>query len=174
MKNSYKIILIILLASIGSLATAQTGERQKNNVPQAKEERIDDDFQRTKEIVESNRFKIVLSIATPLNGLNVKIDSTAVTVNDSVAKAGLPYYSSNYSYPQTGAKGIVFNNQILNRSVKIKGKKGKRSIAYQFEVVGTLDSYKLKTDIQYDGSCYLYINSTRRSSISYIGRIYPL
>ena len=46
-----------------------------------------------------------------------------------------------------------------------------QSIFYQFSVVGKNDTYKLSIDIRHDGTCYLFINSLKRSPISYTGQI---
>lgn len=72
----------------------------------------------------------------------------------------------------TGNKGILFDNEMLNRTEKIKGRKVKKAIKYSFDIVGKNDIYRLEMDIQYDRTCYLYVTSNRRSPISYIGTIY--
>lgn len=139
---------------------------------QTETERIQNDFQKTKEIVDGNHFKIVFSIATPLSGVNVRIDSAWVTVNGEKASGYLPYYTGNYGFSMTGNKGILFDNEMLNRTEKIKGRKVKKAIKYSFDIVGKNDIYRLEMDIQYDRTCYLYVTSNRRSPISYIGTIY--
>lgn len=141
-------------------------------------------FRQIQAMVDSNRFEMNFTIATthynyylqpttPYMDQNIRIgrDSAFILINDTLAIGYLPYFSSGYSFPQTGIKGIIFDNKILNRSVRTRGKGRKQVITYQFEVVGKNDSYKINLDIQYDGTCYLYVNSTRRSPISYSGAI---
>lgn len=141
---------------------------------QKESERIQTDFQETRELVDSNRFKIIFTIATPMSGVNIRIDSARIVVDDKRASGYLPYYTAKYGFAMTGNKGIIFDNIILNRSEKIKGRKVKKSIQYSFDIIGKNDVYRLQMDIQYDRTCYLYVTSNLRSPISYIGTIYKL
>lgn len=138
---------------------------------QVKECRIEEAFSQTLKRVETNHFRILFSIATPSNGSNIQIDSAWITIKSDSASGYLPYYSPHYSFPRTGNKGILFNNQILNPQMKVKGRKDKKSILYQFAIIGINDNYKFKLDIQYDKTCYLLVISKRRGPISYIGTL---
>ena len=141
-------------------------------------------FSQIKSMVDSNRFEMIYTIATthhtfylqpttPYSDQNIRIaqDSAFVIIRDSVAAGYLPYFGSGYSIPQTGAKGIVFSNKMLNLTKSIRGKRKKQAILYQFSIVGTNDTYKISIDIRYNGLCYLFINSLHRSPISYVGQI---
>lgn len=141
-------------------------------------------FSQIQAMVDSNRFEIIFTIATthysyylqpttPYSDQNIRIrqDSAFIIVNDSLAAGYLPYFSGGYSFPQTGLKGVLFHNKMLNKMVKTRGKGRNQAIRYEFEVIGKNDNYKLAMDIQYDGTCYLYVNSSRRSPISYMGYI---
>ena len=154
---------------------------------QNKNARIAAEFEKTQKIVETNHFRMDFTIATTYNSYymtptqsnyneNIRIgkDSAYVIINDTIAEGYLPYFPSSYSYPQVGVKGIIFSNIMLDKTVRIKGKKGKRTIAYEFMVVGLNDSYRINLDIQYDGTCYLFVNSTKRSPITYQGKLYPI
>lgn len=156
-----------------------TARAQNSNTPL--------DFGQIRSMVDSNRFEILFTVATthynyylqpatPYSDENIRIDrdSAFMVVNDTIATGYLPYFSSGYSFPQTGLKGIIFDNKMITPSVKMKGKRNKQAINYQFDVIGKNDAYKIRLDIQYDGTCYLYVTSTRRSPISYIGKISPL
>lgn len=109
---------LILLLSLFYICQYSYGQNET--------ERIQNDFQKTKEIVDGNHFKIVFSIATPLSGVNVRIDSAWVAVNGKKASGYLPYYTGNYGFSMTGNKGILFDNEMLNRTEKIKGRKVKK------------------------------------------------
>lgn len=142
------------------------------------------DFDLIKEKTDSNRFEMQYTIATthhtfylqpttPYSDQNIRIgrDSAFVSIRDSIASGYLPYFGSGYSIPQTGNKGIIFNNTMLNLTRQTRGKGRHQSIFYRFDVVGKNDTYRLSIDIRYDGSCYLFINSLKRSPISYTGQI---
>lgn len=142
------------------------------------------DFEQIEAMVDSNRFEMEYTIATthytfylqpttPYSDQNIRIaaDSAFVIIRDSIAAGYLPYFGSGYSIPQTGPLGIVFSNKMLNLTKSVKGRGQRQSIAYQFSVVGINDTYKISIDIRYNGLCYLYVNSLRRSPISYVGQI---
>lgn len=142
------------------------------------------DFPQIQAMVDSNRFEMEYTIATthysyflepgtPYSDQNIRIgqDSAFIIIRDSVAAGYLPYYSSGYSFPQTGLRGIVFKNKIQDLTVNAKGRGRKQSITYGFSIAGINDTYRINIIIQNTGICYLYVNSTKRSPISYIGQI---
>lgn len=135
-------------------------------------------------LVDSNRFEMIYTIATthhtfylqpgtPYSDQNIRItqDSAFVIIQDSIAAGYLPYFGSGYSIPQTGTKGIVFYNKMLDLTKSRRGKGRRQAITYQFSVIGKNDTYKVSIDIRHNGQCYMFINSLRRSPISYIGQI---
>ena len=141
-------------------------------------------FSVIQQLVDSNRFEMVYTIATTHHTFylqpttsytdqNIRIarDSAFIIIRESVAAGYLPYFGSGYSIPQTGAKGIVFSNKMLDLTKSRKGRGRRQSISYQFSVVGKNDTYKISIDIRHNGQCYLFVNSLRRSPISYIGQI---
>lgn len=141
-------------------------------------------FEQIKSMVDSNRFEMEYTIATthhtfylqpttPYSDQNIRIanDSAFVIIRDSIAAGYLPYFGSGYALPQLGPRGIVFSNKMLDLTKSLKGRGRRQSIAYQFSVVGKNDTYKINIDIRYNGLCYLYVNSLKRSPISYVGQI---
>ncbi len=142
------------------------------------------DFSEIRQLIEDNRFEMVYTIATthhtfylqpttPYTDQNIRIarDSAFIIIRDSVAAGYLPYFGNGYSIPQTGAKGIVFSNKMLELTKSRQGRGRRQSISYRFSVVGKNDTYKISIDIRYNGQCYLFVNSLKRSPISYIGQI---
>lgn len=141
-------------------------------------------FNQIKNKVDSNRFEMQYTIATthhtyylqpttPYSDQNIRIaqDSAFIIIRDSIAAGYLPYFGSGYSIPQTGKRGIIFSNKMLDLVRQYRGKGRRQSIFYQFSVVGKNDTYKLSIDIRHNGICYLFINSLKRSPISYTGQI---
>lgn len=175
--NISRYIIIPLLSAIIILCAYKPTKSQQPIQPVT-------DFQQIKKMVDSNRFETLYTIATthysyflepgtPYSDQNIRIgqDSAFVIVRDSLAAGYLPYYGGGYTIPQTGAKGIVFRGKMIQPVSKIKGRGKRQSITYDFSIIGTLDSYKISMIIQNNGTCYLYINSNRRSPISYVGQV---
>lgn len=141
-------------------------------------------FNTIQQSVDSNRFKMIYTIATthhtfylqpttPYSDQNIRItqDSAFILIQDSLAIGYLPYYGTGYSIPQTGVKGILFKNKMLNPTKSVRGKGRRSSIFYQFSIAGINDTYKISIDIRHNGLCYLFVNSLKRSPISYTGQI---
>lgn len=141
-------------------------------------------FNTIRQMVDSNRFEMNFTIATthhtfyiqpttPYSDQNIRIakDSAFIIIQDSLAGGYLPYFGTGYSIPQTGIRGIVFSNKMIDLKKSVKGKGRRSSIFYQFAVVGKNDTYKISIDIRHNGQCYLFINSLKRSPISYTGQV---
>lgn len=173
MRHFFTLFIIFALFSFSVKATDNTAQPLS--------------FEQIQSIIDSNRFEMVFTIATthysyylqpttPYSDQNIRIekDSAFIIVNGTLAAGYLPYFSGGYSFPQIGIKGILFHNKMLNKTVKTRGHGKNQAIRYEFEVIGANDNYKLNIDIQYDGTCYLYVNSSRRSPISYVGKIIRL
>lgn len=174
--NKSRYFLATLLSVLLIVYTSQPGKSQQIQPIT--------DFQQIKTMVDSNRFETMYTIATthysyflepgtPYSDQNIRIgqDSAFIIVRDSLAAGYLPYYGGGYSIPQTGAKGIVFSGKMIQPVSKFKGRGNRQSITYGFSIIGTLDSYKISIIIQNDGTCYLYVNSNKRSPISYVGQV---
>lgn len=141
-------------------------------------------FNAIQQLVDSNQFEMIYTIATthhtffiqpntPYSDQNIRIakDSAFIIIHDSIAAGYLPYYGTGYSLPETGEKGIIFSNKMLNLTKSTQGRGRRQAISYQFSVVGKNDTYKISIDIRHNGQCYLFVNSLRRSPISYTGQI---
>lgn len=163
--------LLILLLSFTFPARAQQSQPVTN-------------FERIKAMVDSNRIEMTYTVATthysyflepatPYSNQNIRIgqDSAFIIVRDSIAAGYLPYFSGGYTFPRTGTNGIVFSNKMIHPVSQVKGQGNRQSITYEFSVVGLNDSYKISIIIRQGGICYLYVNSTKRSPMSYIGQV---
>ncbi len=139
---------------------------------QNKSQQTEKKFEKILKTIENSQFTIAFNIAIPANDINIRIDSAYVYIQGDSACGYLPYYTAAYSFPQTGKKGIVFNNPMIQKTLKIKGKKNKKAIFYAFDIVGENDIYRLQMDIHSNAACYLLVTSRRRGPISYIGRLY--
>ena len=141
-------------------------------------------FKTIQTLVDSNRFQMVFSIATthhtyylqpntPYVDQNIRIDqdSAFVVIQDSIATGYLPYYKSGYQTSQNEKKSIIFFNKMLNLKKQTHGKGRRQAIIYQFDVIGTNDTYKITIDIRYNGQCYMFVNSLKKSPINYTGQI---
>lgn len=150
--------------------------------------KIEKEFTQIDSLVKSGSFKITFTLATPHqsffqrpdapygeNNIAIATDSAWIIVKDNLAKGQLPYYSSGLSFLQAKPqKRIQFDNYMIGKSVEIKGKKKKKAINYTFGIIGENNNYKLQLNIQYDGSCNLFIDSDGLPPISYLGTIHAL
>jgi len=147
--------------------------------------RLEAAFQKTWDLVNSDRFLIRFYmatpsaqtfIATPSEGANISINPQRayLRVNDSLVNGKLPYYGQGYWKGKSGEDTLSFHHILFSRTVKILQGGNKKAIAYQLSLLTTNNIYFLHLDIQYDGTCYLYLSDKRRSPISYTGQLFPL
>ena len=153
---------------------------------QKRSDRFEAEFQKTFQLVNSDRFMIRFFmatptgqtfVATPLEGPNVAIDPEQcyLEIQDSLISGRLPYFGNGSHWvPRPGQDSLRFNYILFSRTVKILPHGNKQSIAYQISILTKDNILFLHLDIRYNGTCYLYYNDQKRYPISYTGNIYPL
>lgn len=150
--------------------------------------RFEKEFLQVDSLIKNGSFRITFTLATPHqnffqrpdipygeNSIEITPDSAWIVVKDKVAQGKLPYYASGLSFlPGRPQKSILFDNYMIGKSIEVKGKKGKQAINYTFGIIGENNNYKLQLNIQYDGTCNLFVDSNGLPPISYLGTIHPL
>lgn len=158
-----------------------------SGIGQRKSERIAEEFSKTKRITDTQCFKVKLNIATTYNtffinptfstyneNIDIEPDSAYLIIKDSTIHGLLPYFGQSHSVLKSGMAIIVLNSKMMNTSIVVQGKQGRQSILYQFGVQGKFAYYSMKLNIQYDGTCNLFVAANNHPPISYLGQLYPL
>lgn len=69
--------------------------------------RILTEFRHTQEIVESGKFRIDIHIATPLNGMNIAVDSAWIAIDGEKPAAICLITAAVILFPDSGQKALI-------------------------------------------------------------------
>ncbi len=164
-----KAIYLLFLLALSAVTTHAQSQRTKAENPE-------EQFQRTRELVESRHFQNQNDRGYPQKGM----DGTPfnpkgeIILCDSMAEGKLPFFGRAYSLPYNGNGSIEFKAPIQNQSMKTTGKKKKKRITYRFSVPGQNDFFQFSIDIAANRNCSVSLTSHNRAHISYSGTIHPL
>lgn len=148
-------------------------------------------FNRIVELVKSKIFYITLDDAFPSGNSSIVIDSkygkktiggeghVSLAMNqgeiflmDTIATGKLPFFGRAYSVPYGEGGGIEFEEaKLLNESLKVIQKRKKQFIMYSFQVRNRNDIFSFYVEIYSNGHCSVKVNSNKRASISYSGKV---
>ena len=138
-----KLIFISLLFSILSLSVSAQKPTKAEKAAQLEQE-----FQQTRQLIESNHFQFELNRVYPQGGQDLSRFNPRgkFVITDSVAKGTLPFFGRAYSLPYGEGGGIEFDG----------------------------DTYQISMEISGGGNCSVNLNSNNRAQISYSGTVSPV
>ncbi len=161
----------LLLASL-SLSLAA----QKTNSKAEKAAQLEQEFQKTLELIESNHFQFELDQVYSQGGMDLSRFNPRgkITITDSIAKGHLPFFGRAYSLPYGEGGGVEFDGTMKEQSQKIVHKKKRKIIYYRFSIPAKNDIYEISMEIAGGGNCSVNLHSNNRAHISYSGIIRPI
>ena len=153
-----KLIFISLLFSILSLSVSAQKAAQ-----------LEQEFQQTRQLIESNHFQFELNRVYPQGGQDLSRFNPRgkFVITDSVAKGTLPFFGRAYSLPYGEGGGIEFDGVMKDQSLKIEH-------IYRFSITAKNDTYQISMEISGGGNCSVNLNSNNRAQISYSGTVSPV
>ena len=118
-----KLIFISLLFSILSLSVSAQKPTKAEKAAQLEQE-----FQQTRQLIESNHFQFELNRVHPQGGQDLSRFNPRgkFVITDSVAKGTLPFFGRAYSLPYGEGGGIEFDGVMKDQSLKIEHKKKRK------------------------------------------------
>ena len=148
-----KLIFISLLFSILSLSVSAQKPTKAEKAAQLEQE-----FQQTRQLIESNHFQFELNRVYPQDGQDLSRFNPRgkFVITDSVAK------------------GIEFDGVMKDQSLKIEHKKKRKILIYRFSITAKNDTYQISMEISGGGNCSVNLNSNNRAQISYSGTVSPV
>lgn len=169
MKTMYLLIMLLPLAFIQS-AEAQKLSKEEKAAKQAEE------WEGTRQLLESRRFCIEINQAHPQSGRDVSRFNPRgkITVNDSIAKGYLPFFGRAYRLPYGEGGGIEFDAPMQEVKSGVWEKRRNRKISFDFKVPGKDDFYQIFIESTGGYNCSVTLFSNNRTQISYSGTISPL
>ena len=166
-----KLIFISLLFSILSLSVSAQKPTKAEKAAQLEQE-----FQQTRQLIESNHFQFELNRVYPQDGQDLSRFNPRgkFVITDSVAKGTLPFFGRAYSLPYGEGGGIEFDGVMKDQSLKIEHKKKRKILIYRFSITAKKDTYQISMEISGGGNCSVNLNSNNRAQISYSGTVSPV
>ena len=167
-----KLIFISLLFSILSLSVSAQKPTKAEKAAQLEQE-----FQQTRQLIESNHFQFELNRVYPQDGQDLSRFNPRgkFVITDSVAKGTLPFFGRAYSLPYGEGGGIEFEKaKIEKESLKVINKRKKHYIEYKFNVRNHNDVFNFHVEVYGNGKCSVNVTSNNRASISYAGKLTPI
>ena len=166
-----KLIFISLLFSILSLSVSAQKPTKAEKAAQLEQE-----FQQTRQLIESNHFQFELNRVHPQGGQDLSRFNPRgkFVITDSVAKGTLPFFGRADSLPYGEGGGIEFDGVMKDQSLKIEHKKKRKILIYRFSITAKNDTYQISMEISGGGNCSVNLNSNNRAQISYSGTVSPV
>ena len=166
-----KLIFISLLFSILSLSVSAQKPTKAEKAAQLEQE-----FQQTRQLIESNHFQFELNRVYPQGGQDLSRFNPRgkFVITDSVAKGTLPFFGRAYSLPYGEGGGIEFDGVMKDQSLKIEHKKKRKILIYRSSITAKNDTYQISMEISGGGNCSVNLNSNNRAQISYSGTVSPV
>jgi hypothetical protein len=161
------VVLFLSLNSVTSFAQEKTKDQLKEEQKAAKQKEI-------ALLLESREFKFEANMAYPQGSRTVDL-----TTNPNFLKFEKDSINSEMPFFGTAYSGVGYNSG--NGGLYFKGKeqkyslvKDKKSYNIKCDVKDINDSYSIRLTVFFEGNASLVINSNKRSSITYRGKVYKL
>lgn len=132
-------------------------------------------YQSVSSIIESGKYEFNARKANPQRGRQVDLTTNPgyLKVKDGHVQADLPYMGVAQSAPYSGNVGMKFDGEA--NSYKVNKNENKNKITVTFKINSDGESFICTLTVSGNGdTATLYINSSRRDSISYYGSISEL
>ncbi|MGB5236896.1 MAG: DUF4251 domain-containing protein [Flavobacteriaceae bacterium] len=170
MKKYVVFVFSLMLLSVSAQEQISKAEKKK-----LKQEKAELEYQKTKDIVESDAYTFVALQAAPLGGGQFFVNTIRnyINVNEGEADLYLPYFGvvrapNGYS-PEAGIK---FKGELENYTISFDDEK--QEIVVSFEIQRGHERHEFNFNMYKAGAASLVVASSRRNSIAYNGLITEL
>lgn len=163
------IIMMILLSACAGLV---------ENIKKRKQERekeIVQGYEAMKELAFSGSYQFTATHVYPGGGyrsVNVAGQNYYLTVHYYDVKAYLPFYGQQYMVGTRRETGIQIDSKL--DKIMIEESDSRNRVLVRFTVPEKADNYLINLDIGPSGNANLTISCSRKSTISYTGKVTPL
>ena len=166
-----KLIFISLLFSILSLSVSAQKPTKAEKAAQLEQE-----FQQTRQLIESNHFQFELNRVYPQDGQDLSRFNPRgkFVITDSVAKGTLPFFGRAYSLPYGEGGGIEFDGAIHDQPQNNEHTPKRQILKNRLSSTANNDTYQISMEISGGGNCSVNLNSNNRAQISYSGTVSPV
>ncbi|MCF6307773.1 MAG: DUF4251 domain-containing protein [Flavobacteriaceae bacterium] len=159
-----KTLVIVVLLGFSQIAFSQSKK-------ELKEEKATQEYQATKELINSKQYVFDADWVSTTRGIRVNIagGSNRIAVVQDSAKASLQFFGEVTSIRFDDGEGVEFNNKMEGYEVKYNDEK--RRITVSFKAKFKSETYNIYMSITKSGTTYVDVNSNNKRSVTYEGKI---
>lgn len=170
--NIFKITMLAVMALL--LCQCASLSRKIEERRDRREKEIQQGYTAVKEMVHAGLYEFIATRAYPAGYSSVDISGSSnhLTVRYYQVKAFLPFFGVRHMADAKGQPGIRIDTRM--EDLMIEESDSRNRVMVNFTARGGSDKYRIILDIGPDGNARLTVTSTKTSTISYHGRVYPL
>ena len=161
-------ILTVLLAGCAGLAGKMSEHREK------REKKIEEGYEAMKKMAFTGlyQFEATRAYAAGYSSMNLSGGIYYLTVNYYDVKAYLPFFGVQYMADTQIGSGISIDGKL--EDIMIEESDSRHRVLVRFSVDSDSDKYLINLDIGPSGEANLTISSSKRSTITYMGKVTPI
>ena len=161
--------IIFLLTTINVVSMAQESKKESKNNKKAEQ------YQFVQELIQAGEFEFIGLRATPQKGRQVDLQSHTnyMRISNGNAAADMPYFGVAHNPGYGGGdSGVRFDGTPIDYKVEENDKK--RKVVIKFRMKEKMEVYDCILTISSIENATFSVTSSRRSSITYYGRVIKL
>ena len=173
MKN--KIPEIVILFIIPVLLTDCTAlSRSMDKYRERREKKIEEGYEAMKKMAFTGlyQFEATRAYAAGYSSMNLSGGIYYLIVNYYEVQAHLPFYGVQYMADMQRGSGISIDGKL--KDIMIEESDSRHRVLVRFSVDSDSDKYLINLDIGPSGEANLTISSSKRSTITYMGKVTPI
>lgn len=167
---------MILMCMIPVIMSACTSlEAKIEEIRKKREQKIEEGYEKMKEMAFSGLYEFMATHIYPGGGLpsrNITGNRYYLIVDAYDVKADLPFIGTQYMPDRSGRSGVNFEGQM--KDLMIEESDSRHRVLVRFSVDDESDNYLITLDISPGGDANLTISSSKRSTITYVGKVTPI
>ncbi len=173
MKSKIPEIVILFIIPV-LLTDCTTLSRSMDNYRERREKKIEEGYEAIKQLAFSGlyQFEATRAYATGYASVDLAGGIYYLIVNYYEVQAYLPFYGVQYMADMQRGSGISIDGKL--EDIMIEESDSRHRVLVRFSVDSDSDKYLINLDIGPSGEANLTISSSKRSTITYMGKVTPI
>ncbi|MDT8400292.1 MAG: DUF4251 domain-containing protein [Bacteroidales bacterium] len=157
------------------LSACSSLEAKMEEIRKKREQKIEEGYEDMREMAFSGLYEFTARHVIPSGGYparDISGNRYFLSVNAYDVTADLPFFGTQYMPDRSGRSGVSFEGQM--KDLMIEESDSRHRVLIRFSVDDESDNYIITLDISPSGDANLTIYSSKRSTITYVGKITPI
>lgn len=168
MKNKTLLMVFSILFSLNSVCGQEISKSELKAQKKIEKEK------EIQSLIDIREFEFVADRANPqgYRSIDLTTNNNFLRFKKDTIHSAMPFFGRGFAGVGYGGDsgGLDFKGAIKDYSIK----KGKKSYTIKASARENTNSYDLILEVFFEGTAYLSINSSKRSTISYNGKIHKI